>query len=94
MPKRPDHRHGPSAVDTLKPAEPNPLPMRVTVELVGEDSREVEVPEGATYADLVAPLPVSVHQVSVLVDDRHVAEDARIDPDVDTVRVVRLVKGG
>ncbi len=68
--------------------------MRVTVELVGEETREIEVSETGTYADLVEPLPVSVHQVSVLVDDRHVAEDARIDPDVDTVRIVRLVKGG
>jgi sulfur carrier protein len=68
--------------------------MRVTVELVGEGTREVEVPAGATYADLVDPLPVSVHQVSVVVGDRHVPEDAPVDPDVDTVRVVRLVKGG
>ncbi|MHB9287716.1 ubiquitin-like small modifier protein SAMP2 [Halobacteriales archaeon Cl-PHB] len=68
--------------------------MDVTVELVGDETREVTVPEGATYADLVEPLPVSVHQVSVLVDDRHVAEDARVDRSVDRVRVVRLVKGG
>ena len=68
--------------------------MRVTVELVGEETREVEVPAGATYADLVDPLPVSVHQVSVVVDDHHVPEDAPVDPDAEPVRVVRLVKGG
>lgn len=68
--------------------------MRVTVELVGEGTRDVEVPAGATYADLVEPLPVSVHEVSVLVDDRYVPEDAPVDPDVGSVRVVRLVKGG
>ena len=68
--------------------------MRVTVELVGDGTHEVEVPADATYADLVDPLPVSVHQVSVVVDNRHVPEDAPVDPDVGRVRVVRLIKGG
>lgn len=68
--------------------------MQVTVELVGQETRAVEVEEGATYADLVAPLPVSVHQVSILVDGTHVPEDAPVEPAVNCVRVVRLVTGG
>ena len=62
--------------------------------MAGDETRTVEVPEGATYADLVAPLDVSVHEVSVMVDDRTVPEDQPIADDVDTVRVVRLVQGG
>jgi sulfur carrier protein len=68
--------------------------MEITVDVVGDETRTVEVPEGATYADLVAPLDVSVHEVSVMVDDRTVPEDQPIAHDVDTVRVVRLVQGG
>lgn len=66
--------------------------MRVTVDLAGGDTREVAVDAGATYADLLAPLDLSVHEVSIVVDGRPVPEDQPIE--TDAVRVVRLVKGG
>lgn len=66
--------------------------MRVTVAVAGEDTREVEVDDGATYADLLEPLPYGAHQVSVLVDGRPVPEDAPVE--ADEVEVLRLVKGG
>jgi sulfur carrier protein len=64
----------------------------VTVELVGEGSREVEVGTDATYADLLDPFDVSRHEVSILVDGRPVPEDAPVE--VDRVRVLKLVTGG
>lgn len=66
--------------------------MRVTVAVAGEGAREVEVPEGATYGDLLAPLDYSPHEVSVLVDGRPVPEDAPVD--AERVEILRLVKGG
>jgi len=66
--------------------------MTVTVEVAGERSRELE-PEG-TYADLLAPFDVTRHEVSMLVDGRPVPTDALVDPEIEQVRVVRLVKGG
>jgi len=66
--------------------------MRVTVAIAGEDTREVELDEGATYADLLAPLEYSPHEVSVLVDGRPVPEDQPVD--TDHVELLRLVKGG
>jgi sulfur carrier protein len=66
--------------------------MRVTVEVVGEDAHEVEVPDDATYADLLGPLDVSPHEVSVLVDGRPVPEDAPVE--AEQVTVLRLIKGG
>jgi sulfur carrier protein len=67
--------------------------MTVTVELVGERTREVDPGDG-TYADLLAPFAVTRHEVSVLVDGTPVPTDAPVGPDVERVRVVRLVKGG
>ncbi|PSQ29372.1 small archaeal modifier protein 2 [Halobacteriales archaeon SW_10_68_16] len=66
----------------------------VTVEFVGEDTREVRVEPETTYGDLLAPFDVSRHEVSVLVDGRPVPEDESVDPDVERVRVLRLVAGG
>jgi sulfur carrier protein len=66
--------------------------MRVTVSVVGEDTREVAVDPGDTYADLLASLEYNPHRVSVLVDGRPVPEDAAVD--ADRVEVLRLVKGG
>lgn len=67
--------------------------MEITVELVGEKSRAVEAEEGS-YSDLLAPFDVSKHEVSIFVDGRPVPEDEPIDPSVDHVRVLRLIKGG
>ncbi|CCQ33863.1 ubiquitin-like small modifier protein SAMP2 [Halorhabdus tiamatea] len=66
--------------------------MEVTVELVGEATRELDVEPGATYGELLADFDVSPHEVSVLVDDRPVPEDQPVD--AEHVRVVRLIKGG
>jgi len=66
--------------------------MRVTVEVVGEETHDVRVDDDATYGDLLDPLDVSHHEVSVLVDGRPVPEDERVD--ADHVRVLRLIKGG
>lgn len=67
--------------------------MGITVELVGEDSREVDVEDGH-YGDLLSPFDVSVHEVSILVDGSPVPEDAPIDTSVERVRILRLIKGG
>ncbi len=67
--------------------------MPVTVELVGETSKEVDESE-KTYAELLAPFDVSKHEVSVMVDGRPVPEDQAVDPDIDHVRIVRLIQGG
>lgn len=66
----------------------------VTVELVGGETREVAVDDGATYAALLAPFDVSTHEVTITVDGTPVPEDAPIDDSVERVRVVRLIKGG
>lgn len=66
--------------------------MRVTVSVVGEETRHVDVAEGDSYADLLDPLEYSPHEVSVLVDGRPVPEDATVE--ADHVEVLRLVKGG
>jgi len=64
-----------------------------TVELVGGDTHDVGG-EVDTYADLLGPLDLSRHEVSILVNGRPVPADRPVDAEVDRVRVVRLVKGG
>lgn len=66
----------------------------VTVELVGDETREVAVDAETTYGDLLAPFDVSRHEVSIVVDGSPVPEDAPVEESVDRVRVVRLIKGG
>jgi len=66
--------------------------MNVTVEVVGETTRELTVDETATYADLVAAVGRSPQEVSVLVDGSPVPEDQPVE--VDHVQVLRLIKGG
>jgi sulfur carrier protein len=66
--------------------------MNVTVEVAGEDTHEVTVAEDATYADLLGPLELSPHEVSMMVGDRTVPSDQPVESD--HVRVVRLIKGG
>jgi sulfur carrier protein len=66
--------------------------MDVTVEVVGETSHELAVAADATYADLLAPLDLSPHAVSVMVEGQTVPTDQPIEHD--HVRVVRLIKGG
>lgn len=66
--------------------------MDVTVEVVNEATHEVSVDETATYADLLAAIDYSPQAVSVLVDGSPVPEDQPVA--ADSVRVVRLIKGG
>jgi len=66
--------------------------MNVTVEVAGEETHEVSVAEDATYADLLAPLGLSPHAVSVMVGDQTVPTNQPVG--ADHVRVVRLIKGG
>ncbi|PSQ53777.1 hypothetical protein BRD20_01430 [Halobacteriales archaeon SW_8_65_20] len=66
--------------------------MEVTCEIVGEGTETVAVDSDATYGDLVERLDYSRHEVTVLVDETPVPEDAPVETDY--VRVLRLIKGG
>mgnify|MGYP002760487118 FL=1 len=66
--------------------------MDVTVEVVSETTHQVSIDNGATYADLLAAIDYSPQEVSVLVDGSPVPEDQPVG--TETVRVVRLIKGG
>ena len=66
--------------------------MRVTVEVVGEETRDVDVGDDATYADLARAVGYSPHEVSVMVDGSPVPEDQPVA--AERVRVLRLIKGG
>lgn len=72
--------------------------MRVTVDVKGEDTHEVDLEslpttgDAATYADLLAAIDLSPHEVSVLVDGRPVPEDRSVD--AEEITVLRLIKGG
>ncbi len=79
--------------------------MRVTVDVKGEETHEVELDDASaaasdgdeagpatTYADLLAAVDYSPHEVSVLVDGRPVPEDQPVE--TDHVTVLRLIKGG
>ena len=65
--------------------------MHVTLDVAGAASHEFEVTD-ETYADLLAEVGLSPHEVSVLVDGRPVPEDQRAT--AESARVVRLVRGG
>ena len=66
--------------------------MDVTCEILGEGTRELELEEGATYGDILESVGLSTHEASVLVDDSPVPEDRPVD--AESVRVLRLIKGG
>ena len=66
--------------------------MEVTCEIVGEGTETLAVDSDATYGDLVKRLDYSRHEVTVLVDETPVPEDAPVE--TDHVRVLRLIKGG
>lgn len=65
--------------------------MDVTVDVVGGERHEFAVGD-ETYADLLAQLDLSPHEVSVMVDGRPVPEDQPVD--ATHVRVLRLIRGG
>jgi sulfur carrier protein len=66
--------------------------MRVTCEVVGEDTRDLELDEEATYGDLLAAIGLSKQEASVLVEGSPVPADRPVD--AESVRVLRLIKGG
>lgn len=66
--------------------------MQVTVEVVGEEVRELSIPDDADYAALVREVGYSPHEVTVLVDSTPVPEDAPVA--ASRVQVLRLIKGG
>ncbi|MFC6719661.1 ubiquitin-like small modifier protein 2 [Natrialbaceae archaeon GCM10025810] len=86
--------------DDDRSAEPDAetVTATVTVDVKGEDVHELaleDVSSGgseATYADLLAAVGLSPHEVTVLVDGRPVPEDQPVA--VDRVTVLRLIKGG
>jgi sulfur carrier protein len=66
--------------------------MQVTVDVVGEGERELDLDADATYADLLRACSLSPHEATVLVEGSPVPEDAPVA--ADRVEVLRLVKGG
>ncbi|WP_306054771.1 ubiquitin-like small modifier protein SAMP2 [Natronococcus wangiae] len=72
--------------------------MQVTVDVKGEERRELALEDVATdapeptYADLLREVDLSPHEVSVLVDGRPVPEDQPVESE--RVTVLRLIKGG
>jgi sulfur carrier protein len=66
--------------------------MRVTVRVVAGETQDLDLPEGATYGDLIRAVGFNEHEATVLVDDRPVPEDAPVT--ADRVKVLRLVQGG
>ena len=65
--------------------------MDVTVEVIGDDTHEFTVRE-ETYADLLAEIGLSPHEVTVLIDGRPVPEDQPVEST--DVKVLRLITGG
>ncbi|WP_123623263.1 ubiquitin-like small modifier protein 2 [Halorubrum sp. CSM-61] len=66
--------------------------MNVTVEVVGEGTHELDIPDDATYADLVREAGYHPQEASALVDGSPVPGDRVVD--ADEVRLLRLIKGG
>lgn len=66
--------------------------MRVTCEVVGGESHDLDLPTDATYGDVLESVGLSTHEASVLVDGNPVPEDRAVDSE--HVRVLRLIKGG
>jgi sulfur carrier protein len=64
--------------------------MAVTLQVPGDGEHTFDA-AGETYADLLADIDLSPHEVAVLVDGRPVPEDSPADHDA---TVVRLVRGG
>jgi sulfur carrier protein len=66
--------------------------VQVVARVVAGESHELELSAEATYGDVVRAVGFNEHEVTVLVDDRPVPEDAPVETDTD--RVLRLVQGG
>lgn len=66
--------------------------MRVTCEVVGGETHDLEIDADATYGDVLEAAGFSPHEASVLVDGSPVPEDRPVD--AESVRILRLIKGG
>ena len=66
--------------------------MRVTCEVVGEDTHDFELAADATYGDILEAVDLSKQEASVLVDGSPVPADRPVD--AESVRVLRLIEGG
>ncbi|WP_418284190.1 ubiquitin-like small modifier protein SAMP2 [Halorubrum sp. DTA46] len=66
--------------------------MNVTVEVVGEETDEYDLPDDATYADLIRAAGYHPQEASALVDGSPVPGDRVVD--ADEVQLLRLIKGG
>jgi len=66
--------------------------MDVTVEVVGEGTDEYSLAADATYDDLIRAAGYHPQEASALVDGSPVPGDRVVD--ANTVRVLRLIKGG
>ena len=66
--------------------------MRVTCEVVGAETHDLELDPEATYGDVLAAVGLSAREATVVVDGSPVPEDRPVD--ADAVRVLRLIKGG
>ncbi|EMA61840.1 ubiquitin-like small modifier protein SAMP2 [Halorubrum kocurii] len=66
--------------------------MNVSVEVVGEGTTEYDLPDDATYADLIREAGYHPQEASALVDGSPVPGDRVVD--ADEVRLLRLIKGG
>lgn len=65
--------------------------VRVVLDVVGGEEHAFEVEE-ATYADLLAEVGLSTHEVAVLLDGQPVPEDRPVE--AGRVQVLRVVSGG
>lgn len=68
--------------------------MRVTCEVVGAATHDLDLEPDATYADVLAAVELSPQEATVVVDGSPVPEDRPVDPDADSIRVLRLITGG
>jgi sulfur carrier protein len=66
--------------------------MRVTCEVVGGDTHDLELAADATYGDVLDAVGLSRQEASVIVGESPVPADRPVD--ADSVRVLRLIKGG
>ncbi|MFC7188032.1 ubiquitin-like small modifier protein SAMP2 [Halorubrum yunnanense] len=66
--------------------------MNVTVEVVGEGTAELDLPDDATYADLIREAGYHPQEASALVDGSPVPGDRVVD--AGSVKLLRLIKGG
>ncbi|MDY7083319.1 MAG: ubiquitin-like small modifier protein 2 [Halobacteria archaeon] len=68
--------------------------MKITAEVMNGDTHEIELPDGAIYAELLDEVGLNPEGAVVVVDGRPVPEDDEIDGDVQEVKIMRTISGG